>query len=327
MDIDIIKKQYQLRYKKFECLKDEIIYMLKKELEKQNIPYHTIEGRVKTYDSFVDKINRKEIKQPFEKIFDLCGVRVICLFLSDVYKIGQIIEKIIDIHKKDDKINDTQKDSFGYLSVHYICSLPSHFNGPRYDDIKNLKFEIQIRTIAMNAWATISHYLDYKSSNAIPSSLKKDFNALSALFYVVDSHFELFFHASQEQKRLAEEKAKQAGFLNNEELNLNTLSAYLKKRYPDRNHSNSKSLSKLIEELLASKYTTFNLLEQTLNKTKKVFAKYEKDNPPSYSKQYADVGVVRICLSIADDNFIKSRISTLPKSSIEGFTKYRKLIE
>jgi ppGpp synthetase/RelA/SpoT-type nucleotidyltranferase len=71
--------------------------------------------------------------------------------------------------------------------------LPDNYTGPRYEDLKGLKAEIQIRTIAMDAWSNVSHYLEYKTPEAAPSSLRKDFYALSALFYLADTHFELFF--------------------------------------------------------------------------------------------------------------------------------------
>jgi len=55
----------------------------------------------------------------------------------------------------------------------------------------------------MHAWSIISHYLDYKTPNAVPSELKRDFNALSGLFYVADQHFEMFFKSSKASRKKA----------------------------------------------------------------------------------------------------------------------------
>jgi putative GTP pyrophosphokinase len=91
------------------------------------------------------------------------------------------------------------------MSVHHIVRFGSKHKGERYDNIKNIPFEIQVRTIAMDAWANISHYLDYKTEQDIPTELKRDFHALSGMFYVADKHFQLFFEQrSKKQKAIAE---------------------------------------------------------------------------------------------------------------------------
>jgi len=79
--------------------------------------------------------------------------------------------------------------------MHACISLPNHFRGSRYDPIKSLKCEIQVRTASMHAWATVSHHLDYKQEADIPSELKDDFYALSGVFYIADSLFEQFREA------------------------------------------------------------------------------------------------------------------------------------
>jgi len=323
MDVESLRGEYEARSERYGHLKDEVRYFLKRELEAQQIPSHDITGRVKPFDSFVDKARRQESDTPFETIFDICGVRVICLFLSDLRRIGEIIESKFAVHVKDDKIYEKPEEAFGYLSVHYVGSLPASFSGPRYDDLKQLKFEIQLRTIAMHSWATISRYLDYKSPHAIPSHLRKDFNALSALFYVADTHFELFFHDSQEAKEAAEEKAHILYEIQKEEINLNTLAAYLERKYPDREHGDAQELSKLVEELRATGYTEIEQLEVALQRSEKAFEAYEKDHPPR-GHRYFDVGAVRISLSIADDRYLDVRKT--PAEFRELYGKYKHLL-
>lgn len=320
-----LHKEYDQRYDKYQRLKDEIQYILKRELESQDIPYHSLEGRVKTFDSFIDKARRQELDKPFETIDDICGVRIICLFLSDIERIGNIIESSLVILKKDDKITTKPDEAFGYLSIHFVGSLPDSCSGPRYNDLKGLNFEIQLRTIAMHAWSTISHYLDYKSPHSIPSHLRKDFNALSALFYVADSHFELFFRSSQEAKKSAEERVQDFTKME-EEINLDTLTAYLRNKYRNRKQADSFAISELVEELIASSYTNISQLELDMKKSETAFEEYERKNPLPRSLHLSDVGVVRVSLSIANENYIKHRKSLPSKVHRERYKKFRTLI-
>ncbi len=324
IDTDSLRNEYDQRYEKYQRLKEEIQYILKSELESQQIPYHSLEGRVKKFDSFIDKARRQESDKPFESIDDICGVRIICLFLSDIERIGKIIESNFTIVKKDDKITTKPEEAFGYLSIHYVGSLPESCSGPRYNDLKGLNFEIQLRTIAMHAWSTISHYLDYKSPHAIPSHLRKDFNALSALFYVADQHFELFFRSRQEAKKNAEEKAQDFAKME-VEINLDTLTAYLHNKYPDRKHLDTIDISDLVEELIAAGYTKISQLEFDLQKSKKAFREYEKEYPPDVGR-YADVGVVRQSLSIANENYIDHRKLDIDEETHDEYRKFRHLI-
>jgi len=330
MDIESLRSEYEKRTDKYERLKDEVTFILKNELEAQKIPVHQITSRVKPFDSFVDKARRQESDAPFETILDICGIRVVCLFLSDLQRIGEIIETQFAIHAKDNKIY-SKPDAFGYLSVHYVGSLPTTVSGPRYDELKELKFEIQLRTIAMHSWATISHYLDYKSPLAIPSHLRKDFNALSALFYVADTHFEIFFRSSQQAKEAAEQKAESLPEIGKEEINLDTLAAYLVKKYPDRAHPDPKTVSKLVEELQSVGYTRIEQLDVALQRSARAFEAYEKDYPPGDRKRrgrvgrFADVGLVRISLTIADPAYRDFR-KDIPDEFRKEYEEYRHLL-
>ncbi len=104
MDIEALRKEYEEQSGRYERLKDELIYTLRRELESRHIPFHQVTGRVKPFDSLIDKARRQERDTPLETILDICGVRVICLFLSDLRRIGEVVESIFTIHTKDDKI-------------------------------------------------------------------------------------------------------------------------------------------------------------------------------------------------------------------------------
>jgi ppGpp synthetase/RelA/SpoT-type nucleotidyltranferase len=70
----------------------------------------------------------------------------------------------------------------GYLSIHYTCRMPDRYLGPRYELTSGIVFEVQVRTLCMHAWATVSHYLDYKGDWDVPAELKRSLSALSGLF-------------------------------------------------------------------------------------------------------------------------------------------------
>jgi len=179
-----------------------------KAIKNQGIKTHTISYRIKEPDSIISKIRRKNIENPFEQIHDIVGFRVVCLFLTDLDEIKNIIYENFDVFEEDDKINDTELNIFGYMSLHLKCRLKPSDDKYYCKEIKeslyeiqvdksveekiiNVPFEIQVRTIAQDAWASISHYLDYKKNSVIPEQLKRDFHALSGLFYVADTHFSI----------------------------------------------------------------------------------------------------------------------------------------
>lgn len=189
IDTPSIVKQYEENRKTYENLAESVRYLLSEHITARGIKIHSISDRIKEIGSLIDKIRRKRIENPFDQIHDLVGFRVVCLFLIDLEAIREVIEEEFEVFEKDDKVNETELDIFGYMSLHLKAKLKSSFESPFGENIKKIAFEIQVRTIAQDAWASISHYLDYKKDGAIPRLLKRDFYALSGLFYVADTHF------------------------------------------------------------------------------------------------------------------------------------------
>lgn len=189
IDTKLLTNQYDANLGKYNKLASTVEYSLAKTIAKYGIKTHSISYRIKDLSSFLDKIRRNNIENPFEQIHDLVGFRVVCLFLPDLEEIGKIIHEEFDVFEKDDKINDTEINIFGYMSLHLKARLRHTSELSDNDDVNNVPFEIQVRTIAQDAWASISHYLDYKKESIIPDQLKRDFHALSGLFYVADTHF------------------------------------------------------------------------------------------------------------------------------------------
>jgi hypothetical protein len=207
----------------------------------------------------------------------------------------------------------TDPSSFGYMSVHYQARLDERLSGPRYDGIKGIGFEVQVRTIVMDAWANVSHYLDYKGDSSLPDQLRRDFYALSGLFYVADQHFEVFAQRAVESK----EQAKAELRLESPEavpINLDTVSAYLMLRYPDREHAERALVSEFVEEISNAGYEDLGQLAAALRRGEAEFERYEAENPPDPDEPggepiaaYRDLGAARISLAMADEGYREQR--------------------
>ena len=153
-----------------EILSDEFEYS-----HKYN-PVEHIKCRIKSYDSIVEKLQRKGLELTNENIVnsikDVVGVRVVCSFLSDVYEIVNVIEKSknIKVLEKKDYIKNPKEN--GYSSFHLIVSVPVNLS----TGTKQVKAEIQIRTIAMDFWASLDHKISYKfpHPDALPERVKEE---------------------------------------------------------------------------------------------------------------------------------------------------------
>lgn len=200
IDTKSIIKQYDSNLEKYKVLVKTVDLLLRTSIAKKRIKIHSVTNRIKEVDSLLDKMRRKKIPDPFDEIHDLVGFRVVCLFLSDLDELKNLFKAEFDVIDEDDKIKDEELNIFGYMSVHLKARLkPSDFFKISIDKtILNIPFEIQIRTIAQEAWASISHYLDYKKDSDFSDNLKRDFHALSGLFYVADTHFGML---KQEQRK------------------------------------------------------------------------------------------------------------------------------
>ncbi len=325
MDKEEILAEYNERKLTFNKLEEETKHILTESIKQTSIKFHSIISRVKTIESFLAKIDRKETDSPFQDITDIVALRIVCLLRSDIENIGKIIKNEFNVIDEEDKIDGYEINSFGYQSFHYIATIKSNYSGLRYDSIKDISFEIQIRTLAMDAWASTSHFLDYKSDKDVPSELRRDFYALSGLFYVADTHFELFYKESQKSKIRTQEDFTQSTDIPDVEINLDTLSSYLFSKFSDRREVDSMQISRLVHELYISGYTNIGDLNVIIDENYDAFLRYEKDNPPSNKKRFASIGVIRLLLTIADKNFRKFR--GISNKDAKTYTKYLNFTE
>lgn len=233
----------------------------------------------------------------FEEVTDLSGVRVVCLFRSDLQKIRDIIEAEFEVIEIDTKSFD-DPDAFGYMSIHFDCRLNQKFSGPRYDAIKNRRFELQLRTIGMHAWAAVSHYLDYKGEWDVPQHLKKDLNALSAIFYVADTQFENVYRSKLTSAKKVKHDAS-TDDLHDHLINFDTLSAYINKRFKGRERASSAAVSEMVQELGQVGYTKIGEVAKAVDASDHYVQAFESGE----DYELGEVGALRVALGFASPRY------------------------
>lgn len=140
------------------------------QMSSQHTPIEFVTGRVKPVTSILDKAQRKDI--PLDeidtKMQDIAGIRIVCQFVSDIDTIVELMRTRQDFEVLEERDYIKEKKESGYRSFHMVVSYPVH----TIDGRKDVLTEVQVRTMAMNFWATIEHSLNYKYSGEIPEDIK-----------------------------------------------------------------------------------------------------------------------------------------------------------
>lgn len=141
---------------KFEVLNDEL------SIRSNRNPIHAIHSRIKKPTSILEKLQRKNMAFTMEnmtaELSDIAGVRVICDFVDDIYEIADMLLKQDDIKLISYKDYIRAPKPNGYRSYHMIIEVPVFFSEGK----ETMKVEVQLRTIAMDFWASLEHELKYK---------------------------------------------------------------------------------------------------------------------------------------------------------------------
>lgn len=152
---------------KFEILNDEF------KVKYERNPIHHIESRLKSQTSIVKKLLKRgkdlSIESAKENINDIAGVRVVCCYIDDVYSVADMLLRQSDIKliKEQDYIKNPNYN--GYRSLHLDIEIPIYLS----DKTELVRVEVQLRTVAMDFWASLEHDLRYKSDKSIPCDLQK----------------------------------------------------------------------------------------------------------------------------------------------------------
>ena len=137
-------------------------------------PIEHTKMRVKTSESIVRKLKRKgyeaTIPNMQKYVSDIAGVRIICSFTSDIYRIAEMIKNQSDLKILEIRDYIKAPKESGYKSYHMIVTVPIFLSDSVYDT----KVEIQIRTVAMDFWASLEHKMNYKFESNVPEHIQKE---------------------------------------------------------------------------------------------------------------------------------------------------------
>ncbi|PJI08661.1 MULTISPECIES: GTP pyrophosphokinase [Clostridium] len=143
-------------------------------VKRKRNPIEYMKSRVKDPRSIIDKLERKGFEVNFksaqENLNDIAGIRVVCSFVGDIYEIADMLKKQDDIKLVIEKDYIKHPKANGYRSLHMILEIPIFFS----DHTEPVRVEVQIRTIAMDFWASLEHKLYYKTIDRDVGTIRKD---------------------------------------------------------------------------------------------------------------------------------------------------------
>ena len=176
---------------KLEILNDEFQHV------HQYNPIEHIKTRIKSPESIVHKLKRygldTSVENMVKHINDIAGVRLICSFTSDIYRLADMIGNQSDLKVLSIKDYIKNPKESGYKSYHMIVVVPVYLS----DSVVQTKVEIQIRTIAMDFWASLEHKIYYKFEGHAPEFISRDLRACADMVSDLDDRMLLLNEAIQ----------------------------------------------------------------------------------------------------------------------------------
>ena len=201
----------EFRDKRQELLQldNHVFELISQTLKQQGIELNSIEHRIKTVSD----------------ITDLIGLRIVTFYTDDVDKVAAIISQLFDIDWANsvDKRKLHDLNSFGYNSLHYICSLHGG----------SFPFEIQIRTALQHTWSAIEHDIGYKGAVKLPPQYRRQFSRLAGMLELADDEFSRLRTTMTEYRRQIQTLVK-SGNLSEVALSTDSFRSYLELRPFDR---------------------------------------------------------------------------------------------
>jgi ppGpp synthetase/RelA/SpoT-type nucleotidyltranferase len=218
----------------YDELCNEVAYILRKRLRGTGVEIATVSSRAKRLGSFLQKSEQKRYRDPFTEVTDFAGARVVCLYKSSLEKVRRTIRREFDVIEEVNKFDQLGTDRFGYGAWHFIVRLGSRSAGARYDELKDLVCEIQVRTVVQDAWAIIQHHLVYKKESEVPSQIQRALNALAAQFEGVDDQFDSLREKREKYKAQVRHSGRNGAKASRIALNLDSFTEYLGHWFPGR---------------------------------------------------------------------------------------------
>ncbi len=164
----------------------------------QRNPIHTIESRLKSPQSIMEKLQRKgkpvTLASAKRNLYDIAGIRVICHYIDDIYIVSKILASHDDIEFINCKDYIKNPKPNGYRSLHMVIKVPVYLS----TGMEMVAVEIQIRTIAMDFWASLEHQLRYKSDNNVSDELSRQLKNCAERIAQTDAEMQEIFYKLSE---------------------------------------------------------------------------------------------------------------------------------
>ena len=181
---------WQLFLAPYEQAVDELKLKLKNlrkefRIEHRRAPIEFVTGRVKTRESILEKMEVRKIapEDVLVGVQDIAGVRIMCQFVEDIYEVANILKNRQDFKVLLIREYIQNRKPSGYRSYHMVLEYPVQLAS---GEVKQLIVEVQIRTLAMNFWATIEHSLNYKYQGEYPQEILERLERASEAAFRLD---------------------------------------------------------------------------------------------------------------------------------------------
>ena len=202
---EAILEEYRKNLPRFNETMARVRQTLENTFKQAGLLVAAIESRVKSEDSLAGKLELKGSKyHSLADITDIIGMRVITFYIDDVDKVASVLERLFEIDWENsiDKRKAHEIDSFGYLSLHYICRIPEHaYSDPEHPEVNKIRFEVQMRTVLQHAWANMNHDTGYKSGVEVPKVYLRNMSRLAGMLELIDDEFSRIRHELSDYRR------------------------------------------------------------------------------------------------------------------------------
>lgn len=176
---------------RLETLDDEF------QMKHRHNPIHHIQSRIKTLPSIAKKLRSLGIPPSItaakKELHDIAGVRVVCCYVDDIYRVANLLLSQDDISLIEEKDYIKQPKENGYRSLHIVVDVPVYMSQGKLF----IPVEIQIRTVAMDFWAALEHGIRYKASDEVPAFIGDELRACADVIARTDDKMQEIFKALQ----------------------------------------------------------------------------------------------------------------------------------
>jgi ppGpp synthetase/RelA/SpoT-type nucleotidyltranferase len=271
--IDDLKAEFDRTQPLYERLAEQVKHALISCLKADEVKVDRVTSRVKKWCRFrkkaSEKLQAQEWHDPFAKCVDRAGCRVVCLYRGDMARVEEAMGRppdplsVVSVDKKDE-----DPKAFGYADWHFVVEIPDSWRGPQYTGLHGLKCEVQVRTLGMHAWDSVSHHVQYEDPDALPPELKPGLDALSGLFRVADELFEMFRESARRRRDGFSHDLGQEGATGEMPIDSDSLAAYLGRAFPDDPPSPPGLLSGAVQKALEFGYTRISDVSERVERAR-----------------------------------------------------------